>query len=535
MADHNWALGINGASIHEVSHEASHVASVVTNLLLESEDHLWISGDAPQHVTLHLNPAHPELFYAGWHVWHNYVTNPKRVEIASGDHPDNMSAVLVCQALPGAGTQVWRLPHPIPTSHTYVRFMVMETFGSGPTYMNNVVLLSSDPGPRYRAAPALTSETATPFDSTSYSAYDGNDVGVFKSPANTAALNANSRPGGRVSRLLKDLDEDIRNLRQIKSLNLSKNLLLFVEQEQPPQLLLQEPVDSAAYGAGAAPTPGPSTALPNPQPQHQQEVVPSSTVLDRILALERSVVALTQTVQHQREDIGMLKRLMLQQATSQHHEEAARAAAVASASCNSCPSKAAADHPASHDVLVKAGDGISSSLRAPRRMHHNVEVEFPEDALRRFVTSVTNDKLRKHMKKSEAKLLDRVDAYMREVIHCITQSVDERVRKQLPDQQQWRQPSQSPVFQFSGLPPRPRAYGTSPSGCHTPLHVPADGTPTVNSYPIFPAAYAGQRKLSTMAIHHPYSPTVQGGVASRSGPAISIIKDCVSDNPRQQE
>ncbi|KAG5475384.1 hypothetical protein LSCM1_03497 [Leishmania martiniquensis] len=149
MSDANWALEENGARIAEVSHEAVHIASTASNLLQPREDQLWITGDAPQHVTVSLSPSHPPLQYAGWHVWHDYLTNPRMVEIASGASPGTVSTLLVCQALPGAGTQVWRLPKAIPQDHLYVRFRIMDTFGAGPTYMNNIVLLEHDPGPNY--------------------------------------------------------------------------------------------------------------------------------------------------------------------------------------------------------------------------------------------------------------------------------------------------------------------------------------------------------------------------------------------------
>ncbi|KAG5475907.1 hypothetical protein CUR178_03621 [Leishmania enriettii] len=149
MSDVNWALEENGAHVAEVSQEALHIASTASNLLRLREDQLWITGDAPQHVIVSLSPFHPRLQYAGWHVWHDYLTNPRMVEIASGASPDTMSALLVCQALPGAGTQVWKLPSAIPQDHLYVRFRIMDTFGAGPTYMNNIVLLEHDPGPNY--------------------------------------------------------------------------------------------------------------------------------------------------------------------------------------------------------------------------------------------------------------------------------------------------------------------------------------------------------------------------------------------------
>lgn len=146
----NWALYETGARIAAVSHEATHAASGANNLLSSEESTLWIAGDPPQYVTFELAPQHPPLCFAGWTVWHDYSTNPKIVEIFSGETLDTMTSVLYCKGLPGTGSQVWRLPQAIPSSHRFVSFSILNTFdGKGPAYMNAVILLDDPPGQRY--------------------------------------------------------------------------------------------------------------------------------------------------------------------------------------------------------------------------------------------------------------------------------------------------------------------------------------------------------------------------------------------------
>lgn len=145
----NWALRESGASIAAVSHEATHAASGAENLLADKDSTLWIAGDPPQFVTLELASLHPPICYAGWSVSHDYSTNPKLVEVSSGITRDTLSSVMLCKGLPGTGSQLWKLPQPIPSTHRFVCFSILKTFDEGPTYMNTVILLSSPPGLQY--------------------------------------------------------------------------------------------------------------------------------------------------------------------------------------------------------------------------------------------------------------------------------------------------------------------------------------------------------------------------------------------------
>ncbi|PWV19578.1 hypothetical protein C3747_9g377 [Trypanosoma cruzi] len=399
----NWALSENGAKVVEVSHEAAHVASAASNLLVEREDLLWITSDAPQHVTLKLSPHHPTLRYVGWHVWHDYLTNPKTVEIASGESTEDMMAQLICQAVSGAGTQVWKLPNAIPPKHLFVRVKILETFGPGPTYMNNVVLFANDPGTRFRAA---------------------------RSTELTLPKNKEGSPA-RMSVLLKELDEDIRALHPIKTVTPNKNMLLYVPQE-PTVVFQQEDAEDEETTSPTLrdPTERQGSTAMNRTPSYGITQERSETVTpgyaaqaggsaevsrgfnDRLCALEQAVASLTQSMNHQREDLTMIKRLLLQQASERRRELEQRVTA-------------------SEALSAKQQLQLRSHEKLHRVSRHQVSVDFPEDALRSFVESVLAPKLQKHAKRTEAQTIAKLDGFLKDVVSEISLAVDDRVRLHL--------------------------------------------------------------------------------------------------------
>ncbi|EKG03428.1 hypothetical protein TCSYLVIO_005525 [Trypanosoma cruzi] len=399
----NWALSENGAKVVEVSHEAAHVASAASNLLVEREDLLWITSDAPQHVTLKLSPHHPTLRYVGWHVWHDYLTNPKTVEIASGESTEDMVAQLICQAVSGAGTQVWKLPNAIPPKHLFVRVKILETFGPGPTYMNNVVLFANDPGTRFRAA---------------------------RSTELTLPKNKEGSPA-RMSVLLKELDEDIRALHPIKTVTPNKNMLLYVPQE-PTVVFQQEDAEDEETTSPTLrdPTERQGSTAVNRTPSYGITQERSETVTpghaaqaggsaevsrgfnDRLCALEQAVASLTQSMNHQREDLTMIKRLLLQQASERRRELEQRVTA-------------------SEALSAKQQLQLRSHEKLHRVSRHQVSVDFPEDALRSFVESVVAPKLQKHAKRTEAQTIAKLDVFLKDVVSEISLAVDDRVRLHL--------------------------------------------------------------------------------------------------------
>nr|CCC94803.1 conserved hypothetical protein [Trypanosoma congolense IL3000] len=390
MHEHNWALAEKGARLVEVSSEATHISSSAANILVDRDELLWITGDAPQHVTLKLADSHPPLCYVGWHVWHDYLTNPKTVEVASGESLDEMTAQVVCQAVPGAGTQIWKLPCPIPSHHLYLRLKIVETFGPGPTYLNNVVLFAEDPGSRFRT--------------------------LRQEERDRAAVDPRNMSSGRVSGLLRELDEDIRLLHPIKAVASKKNMLLYLPKESEATVRPQDDGDATSRislpqtGKGS-PRYDQGSSRHHTQGSVSQRLQDLGTSVngcvdipsnfnERLCALEQAVASLTQTMNHQREDLSMIKRLLLQQAAERRRELDRQR------NTNTAPSS---NHP--HAVS-----------------RHQVSVDFPEQALRSFVEDVVGPRLHKHAKRTEAHTLATLDGFLKEVVAEMTQSVDERVR-----------------------------------------------------------------------------------------------------------
>ncbi|ORC91744.1 uncharacterized protein TM35_000053400 [Trypanosoma theileri] len=411
MTERNWALGENGAKVVEVSHEAARVASEASNLLVEREDLLWITGDAPQHVTLQIANPHPPLQYVGWHVWHDYLTNPKTVEVASGESCEDMVAQLVCQAVPGAGTQIWKLPSPIPSNHMFIRMKILETFGSGPTYMNHVVVFANDPGARFRGL-------------------RGGDFSVAKTKEGSS---------GRMSVLLKELDEDIRALHPIKTVTPKKNMLLYVPQE--PMLVYPQEEEEEGEEEEEVPSPplrgqgqrrGNSGSCEASHCPHRrcsaenfasvgngvpvtQTVEVQKSFNDRLCMLEQAVASLTQSLNHQREDLTMIKTALLQQASERRRELEHR---LTTAQVSSGQERQQLEHK-------------KSSRASHHHYNHQVSVDFPEDALRTFVEGVVAPLLHKHTKRTESHTIKKLDDFLKDIVTEITQAVDIRVRSHL--------------------------------------------------------------------------------------------------------
>ncbi|KEG09373.1 hypothetical protein DQ04_05331030 [Trypanosoma grayi] len=496
MTEKNWALGESGAKVAEVSHEATHVASAAANLLVEREDLLWITGDAPQHVTLKIAHPHPLLRYIGWHVWHDYLTNPKTVEVASGESTDDMVAQLVCEAVTGAGTQIWKLPNGIPSNHLFVRIKIVETFGPGPTYMNNIVLFANDPGTRFRST--------------------RNSV--------AAAAKPNEGSMGRMSVLLKELDEDIRALHPIKTVTPKKNMLLYIPQEPmtilPPDDAEEEEVPSPQL-RGPTQRQGSNGMNSTPQlvgPRSFSEGNAATRAAsglglgaaevsrgfnDRLCALEQAVASLTQSMNHQREDLTMIKRLLLQQASERRCELEQKLNA-------------------SHAPTSMQGQQQSQQLNPHRVSRHQVSVDFPEDALRSFVESVVAPKLHRHAKRTEAQTIAKLDEFLKDIVTEMTHAVDDRVRLHI----QQASSNGSGGGNLAGLPP----YAPDGRKAH-PTHTPPQGVKSHNrsayadySAPATASAFVPQRQMTSFSTPPVSSVGSPCGKDVGSIP-VSIIRD----------
>lgn len=497
MADRNWALQENGATIAEVSEEASHSSRGASNLLLPRDEALWISGDAPQYVTVQLSPLHPPLQCVGWHVWHDYLTNPKVVRLSSGETSTSLHTLLDCRALPGSGTQMWRLPHPIPAHHRFVRWTILETFGPGPTYMNRVLLFETDPGPlsRPRVNPAPHPEAATPSGvgsanppvgsastttsagrlgpatrlaaeealrsehrgvSRSDSAYCTPARGELYSRNSAAAATPSAiesmRSPSRMSQVLRDLDDDIKMLRPINTINPTKNMLLYMTHE-PPLMIGGENtsmdsgaapartgaidtgsrLDSNAENAPTILTSPPSLPLtPMPLPKQSRGSTTATANLEaRLGTLEKAVAALNEAVRHQRDDLQMIKRLLLQQATERR--KAAEAEFEKRMTVTSSPPPccgAVASAPPKEHVRREFGTIFCDST-AHHRTDRTIDVTFPEEAMRGYVESLLERKLLHLSRKIESKLAGRLDHQLHDMIKLLSSTLD---RADLADQ-----------------------------------------------------------------------------------------------------
>ncbi|KPI86316.1 hypothetical protein ABL78_4621 [Leptomonas seymouri] len=556
MSERNWVARESGARIAEASFESTSGANCAANLLKAREDEFWLAGPVPQHVTLALSAEHPPLQFAGWHVGRDLPTNPKVVEINSGPSLEQLRAVLVCEALPGAGTQMWRLPRAIPAEHIFVRFTIVESFGPGPTYMNTLILLENDPGPHYNAsgeaAPtaSVSEEVAgspqrvTPVLATHYASHsthlpssgwaerspmprrvtppsgplappaginmsatprdgryadDGgrSDVGMFdtanKRP--TTAMNTGwplqhaSPPGrnrsslthsprmrsrSRMSQLLHDLDNDIRLLKPIKAVPRGENMLMYHSQETPNlgtgSFDKSRTPDRGGHRRDSSTSDSDSQRNDLGNDRHRRErhakrrgssrgeednggssrgarrppMQPSPTDIEicpppvgstgspppsinaayeaRLNSLERAVAALNEAVQHQRDDLTMIKRLLLQQAVEGRKEAERRFEEKQRYEHMSSPVNSAMV--ASSTPAAPASSSPPGLTADQRLTHRNITVDFPEDALRAFVKSVLDERLRKYTKKLEARFLHRLDKQLHDVIMVLSATVD---------------------------------------------------------------------------------------------------------------
>lgn len=358
----NYASLELGASVVDSSGEASLVASSVKNILVDSNERVWIAGEPPQHVTIRL-PAHPPIRYLGWHVANDYVTNPRIVEFAAGSSPNAVREVVKCVALPGPGFQLWELSVPIPTHESYLRMSIVACFGAGNAYLNRVYAFSEDPGPGFqRAAPYATASApsgriAGAHSTTLSRALNGSRAGDAASPSFT------------VSTLLRDLDEDIRQLHPLR--NISPQKTKVIHAPNMSSFIEERDFDDTVESSRASPARQPPTAM--------RESDWNSALNRRLMSLEQSLATVVRSLEEQRRDIDFLRR------------------SVSSS---------------------KQQDNISRSA-------------FPDEALRNYVEDVLAPKISKHSKRIEQHVIERLDAQLHAHIEQISDTVDDRVKRYL--------------------------------------------------------------------------------------------------------
>jgi hypothetical protein len=361
----NYLSAELGASVVEVSHEAETMGSVAANALVDREDHIWIADPPPQHVTVAL-PQHPPIRYIGWYVWHDYLTNPKVVEVTSGADVAAMQPLITCTAYAGSGVQLWELPEPLPASHRLVRFKVVSTFGGSYTYVNRWYAFSEHPGNRFAAK------------------VQQNTPRRERAHERPSAIMAAARsPGGmsdvgspyQMSALLRDLDHDIRALHPLRA-------------NVPPSL---NDLSQRSHSSRTAAPPVHS----DPEDNGLQHSTTDIT-LKRIAVLEQSVAGLVRAVEEQGRDLRALREGLLQGGGSNH---------------------------TSFSRGDQSGFGPQAVVDASSM--------FPEAALRTYVEDVMAPKLAKHSRRFEARVTQRMDEHLEELLRNVSAAVDEHVSRHM--------------------------------------------------------------------------------------------------------
>lgn len=549
----NWSFSQFGASIAEVSHEASHAASGASNLLMYDEQQFWIAGDPPQYVTLRITSNRPAVLYAGWHVWHDYLTNPRVVEISSGASLDTLETIAVCKALPGSGSQVWRLPRPIPPAHIYIRFTILETFGSGPSYMNNVILLSSTPDSRYNTYnPQNVGCSTAGAGGGLQGNSDSSKPNASSTPAPQQPFSASSSFAGEgvpsssrnMRQLLKELNEDIRLLKPIKSISPKKNLIFSMAPPDTTGLLPPPPPPECSEEEEEEEEPPMFQSLQTRRtPAHEVDST-TSPLQTRVWELEKTVAALAATVQHQREDIALLKRYLFQEGIHLKKKKAPEEAEEEASSASTLSKM--------QDQLMQVrrqiADLQAAAQKSKRHQHRSksesprqrggaqLTVDFPEAALRAYVHSVVDSALDKQLKKMEKKMVHRLDRYLVDMIGSVTDVVEERVETRMQGDPS-RIVSDAPMLSREAAPSTSSFYhfhhlAAPASPAPAPAAVTSSSTPVAVTPTAAPAAYVMQAPPPQPQPQHPSGigvtpPPFYASMAWVS-PALSIVRENTS-------
>eukprot|EP01006_Ploeotia_vitrea_P027711 TRINITY_DN60484_c0_g1_i1.p1 TRINITY_DN60484_c0_g1~~TRINITY_DN60484_c0_g1_i1.p1 ORF type:complete len:691 (+),score=31.79 TRINITY_DN60484_c0_g1_i1:58-2130(+) len=147
MLQMNYANASAGAFVVSVSSEVEDSNCTASNLLIDDTSKLWLAKEPPpQSITISIKTPHPPLGYFGWHCWHNFTTNPKKVQVFSNTELSDDSTWECClsaEAYPGSGTQMYELHTKIPENHGFLRISLLENFGGSLVYMNRLYLFEN--------------------------------------------------------------------------------------------------------------------------------------------------------------------------------------------------------------------------------------------------------------------------------------------------------------------------------------------------------------------------------------------------------
>lgn len=375
----NYLSADAGATVLDCTHEAEAMGSLAANVLLEQEDHVWIADPPPQSITLALPSSHEPIRYVGWYVWHDYLTNPKTVDVFSGEDRDHLHHVITCNAYPGSGVQLWELTEPIAPRHRVMRFTVKATFGGSYTYMNRVYAFAEHPGSQF-APKAPSAARDRPRASTGTPPRQ-------QRPSGIAAAAAPQSPGGfsnlgspmHMSALLRDLDRDIRSLHPLHTqapppLDTSSRAGRSFQQQR------QHGDGSTRDVSMAGGPPAPITSMSSGSADQQ-----------RIAVLEASIAQLIRTVDSQAKELAALRGALMNGGGGQHQQQ----------------------------------------LRPEPAPGPEYPLAFPEEALRNYVEDVMAPKLAKHSRRFEARVTQRLDEHLEELLRNVSAAVDERVARHM--------------------------------------------------------------------------------------------------------
>lgn len=419
VATANWAHSDCGAEIEDVSYEATHVASGAANLLSLNEERLWMSGEAPQHVTVRVTSCRPPILFVGWSVRHHCDSSPKTVEVSSGQSVDAMNVVLVCEALHGPGSQLWRLPMPIPPSHSYIRLSILETFGAGPTFMNKLLLLSTSPDSRFNTymppasslsplstLPSYTAVESSQRDSSTRVLQRSESQFVSMTGSTKASEDAPFKLGGSplpassMRQLLQDLNEDIRLLKPIKSITPKKALVLSLSPPDTENLL---PTNFSTRDVEHKEKPLPSARVAAPSEGEQM----SAELRHRLSSVELQVASLAERVNHHKEDLNVMKGFLLT-GGSEARQNASSIAAVESRLSQLRVEVSS----------LAAGPPKSSSVATPSPL----DMKAVRDCFDEYIDNCVDIMVDKRVRKLEKRLMQRLDHYLVSVIGATQQA-----------------------------------------------------------------------------------------------------------------
>jgi hypothetical protein len=407
----NYASSALGASVYSHTGSVGEIPRSPESVLGDNVDDVWVAPAAPQSIVIKL-PPHPPIGYVGWHVLHDYLTNPKECVVLSGQLPSCLTEVVRCSALPGSGVQLWELATPVPSSHAYLSLQILSTFGGNNTYVNRLYAFSEHPGASF--APKQSHLHTASMHS------QNNNVTVEEA---------------QISSLLKDLDSDIRLLHplRLRSPQRARTVADYVEasMHEPPDLASTAPPLQRAHGAsnvhhatssttpreGYAPhtvsprqtshyDPLPHRSLPqlnnscSPQPGVGARPV-ADAALVRLQTLERSVMTLVHTMEDQKKDLGAIKSMLT-----------VKQGAPNALECSGAPER-----------------WVATRTDAPTHR----TTPFPDGALRSYVESILTERLSKYSRRTEQAIVARVDDHMQRILREVSVVVDERVHRHLHD------------------------------------------------------------------------------------------------------